>query len=246
VLLVGATSSVATDLARLLIPRGARFFLMARSREKLARLEAELGAAVLGAACLDFTALEATEQATAAALRAHGPFELAVVAHGDLGDQKLSEQDLAEATRIVAANFTSALAVLLPVSAELEARGHGQLVVITSVAGERGRPRNYTYGAAKGALSLYLEGLRSRLYGRVTVTTIKLGPVDTPMTRRHEKNRLFLSSPEAARGILRAIDARRGVAFVPGFFRWILWLVRALPEPLFQRVRAFSGPPDAP
>jgi decaprenylphospho-beta-D-erythro-pentofuranosid-2-ulose 2-reductase len=111
-----------------------------------------------------------------------------------------------------------------------------------SVAGDRGRPRNYTYGAAKGALTLYLQGLRSRLYPvGVAVTTLKLGPVDTPMTVDHAKNPLFTTPERLAPAIVRAIDRRAGEVYLPWYWRPILAVVRNTPEPLFQRLRFLSG-----
>ena len=98
----------------------------------------------------------------------------------------------------------------------MEASRGGRIGVITSVAGERGRPRNYTYGTAKGALNVYLQGLRSRLYDSgVSVTTLKLGPVDTPMTKDHAKHALFGKPSAVARGIVRALDARTPEAIRP-------------------------------
>jgi decaprenylphospho-beta-D-erythro-pentofuranosid-2-ulose 2-reductase len=130
----------------------------------------------------------------------------------------------------------------VPLANHFESARAGRLGVITSVAGERGRPRNYTYGASKGALNLYLQGLRSRLYpAGVTVTTLKLGPVETPMTVTHEKNALFALPGAVARRIASAIDAGRSEVFVPWYWWAIMLLVRHAPEPVFQRLRFLSG-----
>jgi short-subunit dehydrogenase len=110
------------------------------------------------------------------------------------------------------------------------------------VAGDRGRPRNYTYGTAKGALNVYLQGLRTRVWSRgVGVHTLKLGPVDTPMTATHEKTMLFARADRVAAGIVDAIDANRAEAYVPGYWRGIMAVVRNLPERVFQRLPALSG-----
>lgn len=243
VLVLGATSSVATDLCRLLQARGDQLTLVARNPEKLARIAADGGASVVRTAALDFTEHERLAELMRTLTR-EAAFDLVVVAHGELGDQRASERDFAEFERALHVNFSSVVAALLPIIEDFERRGAGHIAVIASVAGLRGRPRNYTYGAAKGALLLYLQGVRSRLWPRVAVTTILLGPVDTPMTTTHEKNWTFSSSERAARGILRAIERKAHDVFVPGWFRWIMLLVRALPEPLFQRVRALSAPPE--
>jgi decaprenylphospho-beta-D-erythro-pentofuranosid-2-ulose 2-reductase len=129
----------------------------------------------------------------------------------------------------------SVVALLVPLANVLESQRHGTVGVITSVAGERGRPRNYTYGAAKGGLNIYLQGLRSRLYrAHVRVVTLKLGPVDTPMTREHRKTLLFAQPDAVARDIVRALDAGASEAFVPAFWAAIMPVVKRTPERLFQ------------
>lgn len=241
VLILGATSAVAGEVARLLRGRGARLFLMARSSERLAALASELGPTVIGQHAVDFTDTKAMLAALRSALETLGTVDLALVAQGDLGDQAASERDFSEAERQIMVNYVGVVAQLTVLGPFFEAQGSGTIAVISSVAGERGRPRNYTYGSAKAGVTIYLQGLRSRLWPAVQVTTILLGPVDTPMTTSHEKNALFATRAEAARGILRAIEGRRGEAYVPGFWRWILLVVRLLPEGLFQRLPFLSG-----
>ena len=150
---------------------------------------------------------------------------------------------MAERERLQRRILTFAVvALLIPLANYFESAGAGHLAVLSSVAGERGRPRNYTYGAAKGALNVYLQGVRSRLWTRgVGVHTIKLGPVDTPMTRDHKKTLLFARAPRVAAAVVRAIDGRCGEAFVPGFWRGIMFVVRVLPELIFRRISALSG-----
>lgn len=240
-LIIGATSSVAAEVARLWAQGGHSLVLVGRNEEKLAALRAELGASVVGGRSFDFTQHRAVAETVEALLAEFGAFEVVLLAHGSLGDQLKSESDFDEAFEQVNVNFLSAVAWLIPLANRMEAAGRGQLAVITSVAGDRGRPRNYTYGASKGALTLYLQGLRSRLYPAVTVTTLKLGPVDTPMTVDHPKNATFISSQKAAHGIVRAIEGKKKEVYVPGFWRPVLWTVRAMPEALFQRLRFLSG-----
>ena len=165
-----------------------------------------------------------------------------LIAHGDLGDQARSERSFAEADAIFRTNFSSVVSLLIPIANQLQDQGQGQLGVITSVAGDRGRPRNYTYGAAKGALNVYLQGLRTRLYAAgVAVTTLKLGPVDTPMTEQHRKHLLFGNPEGVARDIVAAMDIRAAEAYVPSFWRIIMPIVRHTPERLFQRLSFLSG-----
>jgi short-subunit dehydrogenase len=242
VAIFGATSAIAAEIARIYAGRGARLYLVGRDPGKLRALVEARGDAVAGSREADFTAPGAAEAAVAAAIAALGGLDVAVIAHGWLGDQLTSERDGAEAERIIAANFTSVVALLVPLGNHFEAAGAGHIAVLGSVAGDRGRPRNYTYGAAKGALNIYLQGLRTRLWPRgVGVHTLKLGPVDTPMTATHAKNPLFARADAAAAGIVAAIDAGRAEAYVPWFWRFIMAVVRNLPELLLQRLRALSG-----
>jgi decaprenylphospho-beta-D-erythro-pentofuranosid-2-ulose 2-reductase len=242
VLILGATSAIAAAAARLYAGRGDRLHLVGRSAGKLEALRAQLAGAELSWACADFNDTAAAPAIIEEAIRALGTIDVVLVAHGYLGDQLGSERTFAEAELILRTNFLGVVALLIPLANHLEAAGHGRLGVITSVAGDRGRPRNFTYGAAKGGLGLYLQGLRSRLYpAGVTVTTLKLGPVDTPMTVDHRKNVLFARPDGVARTIVAAIDRGEGEAYVPRYWRAIMSVVRNAPEALFQRLRALSG-----
>lgn len=244
VIVFGATSAIAGHVIGQWAARGDRLHLVGRDPHKLAAVAAACaGAERVSTAVADLCVTERAEQVVAEAVAAlGGAVDVVLVAHGDLGDQLLSERDFAEAERIVRTNFLSVVALLVPLANVLERQRAGALAVITSVAGERGRPRNFTYGAAKGATNVYLQGLRSRLYpAGVQVTTLKLGPVDTPMTATHAKNAVFVSAERAARDIVRAIDRGAAEAFVPGFWRLIMWIVRNTPEALFQRLGFLSG-----
>lgn len=243
VLVLGATSAIAAEVALLHLGRGDRLHLVGRSAEKLAALVQRAGGGerVTTRQC-DFAKLEDDEDVVREAFEVLGGVDVALVAHGDLGDQLASERSFDEAERTLRANLLSAVALLVPLANRMEAAGHGRIGVITSVAGERGRPRNYTYGAAKGALNVYLQGLRSRLYpAGVSVTTLKLGPVDSPMTVDHKKHALFGKPDAVARGIVRAMDRRVPEAFVPSFWRVVMPIVRHTPEALFQRLGFLSA-----
>lgn len=237
--LFGATSAIAADVARCYASRNARLALIGRNGEKLSTLARELAAHVDSQHLADFTACDA-EALVANVARDLGGIDVAIVAHGDLGDQLASERHYAAAERIFSVNLLSVVALVIPLSNLLETQGHGHLAVLSSVAGERGRPRNYTYGAAKGALTTYMQGVRSRLWPRVQVHTLKLGPVDTPMTVAHPKNPLFASSQAVAHATVHAIDRGIGEAFVPWYWRPIMEAVERLPEPLFQRLKFLS------
>ena len=242
VLIFGATSAVAAEVAARYAARGDRLHLVGRNAEKLSELAARCGASAVTVQRADFSDLEQNQLIVERAIAELGRVDIVLIAHGDLGDQLASERSFAAAEAILRVNFTSVVSLLIPVANHLERVGAGRIAVITSVAAERGRPRNYTYGSAKGALNTYLQGLRSRLYpARVSVTTIKLGPVDTPMSRAHKKHALFAKPAPVARSIVRAIDAGVAEAYVPSFWRLAMPIVKNTPEWLFQRFAVLSG-----
>ncbi|HET7539534.1 MAG TPA: SDR family NAD(P)-dependent oxidoreductase [Polyangiaceae bacterium] len=242
VLIFGATSAVAAEVAVLCAKRGDRLHLVARNADKLAEVARRCAAAQVTTQAADFAALDQNERMVSEAIAALGQVDLALIAHGELGDQLATERHFADAEKILRVNFLSVVSILIPLANHLEQARGGTLGVITSVAGDRGRPRNYTYGAAKGALNTYLQGLRTRLYASgVAVTTLKLGPVDTPMTRDHKKHVLFGKPASVARSILQALDARVPEAYVPSFWRATMPIVKNTPEWLFQRLPFLSG-----
>jgi short-subunit dehydrogenase len=236
---LGATSGIARALARELAKRGHPVYLAGRDTEELARIQADLrlrtGATVwTGEFDADRADLHGVffEEARLACGRIEG----VVLAFGYLGDQREAEASRDEARRTIDSNFTNAASILLEAANYLEAEGQGWIVALSSVAGDRGRESNYVYGSAKAGLTAFLQGLRSRLYKQgVHVMTVKPGPVDTGMTFGMEKLPL-LAQPEAvAQAIVRALDRRRDVLYVPWPWRLIMGVLKALPEKHFKR-----------
>jgi short-subunit dehydrogenase len=242
VLVFGATSTIATEVAQIYAARGDRLHLVGRDPGKLARAVERCGAAEVSSQVADFSRLDDNAAVVREALTALGRCDLALIAHGDLIDQLATERDFAAAEASLRINLLSVVSLVVPLANHFELTRTGHLAVITSVAGDRGRPRNYTYGAAKGALTLYLQGVRSRLYSAgVHVSALKLGPVDTPMTTDHPKNALFATAQGAAQGIVRALDRRRVEAYIPWYWAGIMPIVKRLPEALFQKLPFLSG-----
>ena len=242
VLIVGATSSIAGEVAKIFASRGARLHLVARDAHKLEALIGSLSGAPVTSALADFDDLSRVAALVDDAARALGGFDVVLIAHGSLGDQAKTEQSFEAAEAIFRTNLLSVIAFLVPLANLMELQRAGSLGVITSVAGERGRPRNYTYGAAKGALNVYLQGLRSRLFGAgVRVVTLKLGPVDTPMTVSHAKNALFAQPATVAASIVSALEGGAAEAYVPSFWAAIMPLVKHAPERVFQLLPFLSG-----
>jgi decaprenylphospho-beta-D-erythro-pentofuranosid-2-ulose 2-reductase len=160
-----------------------------------------------------------------------------------LGDQQASEQDVPLAVQAFHSNALSVLALLTALAPRMQAQNSGQgsgcIAVISSVAGERGRPSNYHYGAAKAAVTAYCSGLRARLApSGVQVLTILPGFVDTPMTQGLALPALLLATPEqVAADITRAIERRHNTLYTPWFWRPIMGLIRLIPERVFKRLR---------
>lgn len=241
VLIFGATSRVAHEVARIYAGRGHRLALAGRDPHKLAAVVADLGEAVIDSASFDACDHAASERYIADAWTRCGGFDVTLIAHGWLGDQRRAESDGTHARAILEVNLASVVTQLVALQPRYAARGRGSIAVCSSVAAQRGRPRNFTYGAAKAGLDTYLEGLRSVLWPHVTVTTLHLGPVDSPMTADHDKNFSFSTATATAAGIVAAIDRKRSRAFVPGWWRAVMFVVRNLPEWAFQRLRFLSA-----
>jgi decaprenylphospho-beta-D-erythro-pentofuranosid-2-ulose 2-reductase len=242
ILILGATSAIASEVAAIYAQRGDRLLLVGRNLQKLRTLQTRLGLEASAVVQADFEDTDVCADVVERARQTLGGFDVALIAHGDLGDQLATEHSFADAERSLRVNFLSVVALLIPLANIMEQARSGTLGVITSVAGDRGRPRNYTYGTAKGALNIYLQGLRTRLYSAgVRVTTLKVGPVDTPMTATHAKHALFGKADHVATDIVRALDAGAAEAYVPAIWGAIMSVVKHTPEALFQKLPFLSG-----
>jgi len=241
VLVLGATSAIAQATVRLLAARGASLYLVGRNAANLdavAKDAATRGAAKVEQQALDLNDTAAHEALVERAAQALGGLDGALIAHGVLGEQKACERSWTEAEQVLRTNFLSAASLLTALANRFEAQQAGTLVVISSVAGDRGRQSNYVYGASKGALNVFLQGLRNRLArSGVAVVTVKPGFVDTPMTAHVPKNKLFASPEKVARGILRAADGRKNEVYVPGIWALIMLIIRTIPEGIFKKLK---------
>lgn len=247
IVIFGATSAIAQAAARQWVARGARLCLIGRNPAKLEAVAADLrvragpdGAARIHALQADLDELDRHDGLIAAAWQAlGGGIDVALIAHGSLPDQRACENDPALALRELHTNAVSAVQLASRLASRLATQRSGTIAAISSVAGDRGRQSNFVYGASKGMLSLYLQGLRNRLSPLgVHVLTIKPGFVDTPMTAAMDKKGpLWATADQVAGGIVRAVDRRRDVVYLPGFWRLVMALVRAVPERWFKRLK---------
>ena len=163
----------------------------------------------------------------------------AVVCHGFLPEQTQAQRDWELAHQTLDVNFISCVALLEPLMDRLESQQESFLAVVSSVAGDRGRQSNYIYGAAKGGLSVYLQGLRNRgTKSGVHVLTVKPGFVATAMTIGlvDPKSPLVAAPEKVARDIVRGIRKRKNVIYSRWFWRYIMLVIRVIPEWIFKRL----------
>jgi short-subunit dehydrogenase len=241
ILIVGATSAIAEATARRFAGADVKFLLAARNTERLARIAADLrlrGGGEVATTTFNAEDREAPARLVEAAKQALGHIDLALIAYGSLPDQRACERSAELTRQEIEANALSCVDLLTRLAPVFEQQGHGTLAAISSVAGDRGRQSNYVYGAAKGMVTIFMQGLRNRLDRKgVHVLTIKPGFVDTPMTAAFDKKGLLWATPEQiANGIYRAVEKRRDTVYLPWFWLFIMLVIRHIPERVFKRL----------
>ncbi len=243
VLVAGAGSTLARALAEGLADRGHGLVLAARDAAEAGRIAADLRLRFgVEAAALGFDARDAAATAALVSLAESAlPGSLAgvVVAFAAMPDQEEVERDGAAGLAMIDVNVRSTMALLEAAATLLKTRPGSFLCAFSSVAGDRGRRKNYAYGATKAALSTAMEGLSARLEpAGVTVLCVKPGPSDSAMTwGLVPSSSPLLARPETvARDVLRALSRKRSVVYTPWFWRPIMAVLRALPATLFRRL----------
>lgn len=241
IVIVGATSSIAEHCARLWAGRAAcEFVLVARDAGRAEQIADDLrvrGAASVrvvtggfqGAGPIADTVRQASE---------HGPPDIVLIAHGSLPEQSACQHDLALCEQALDVNGVSPALFAEGFAAGLFARGRGTLVLVGSVAGDRGRRSNYAYGAAKGLVARYAQGLQHRAAGTgVRIVLVKPGPTDTPMTAHLRAAGARLASVEAvARRIVEGAERGRPVVYAPARWALVMMVIRHLPRVVFDRM----------
>lgn len=238
--MLGATSGIAMATTRLLAEDGASLYLVGRNAEKLQAVAGDLksrGAAYIDICVLDLDDTSQHVKMLEDAVNSLGGLDMAYIAHGVLGDQQQAEEDYTVAEAILHTNFISVVSLLTWLANFFVGQQRGTLAVISSVAGDRGRKSNYVYGASKGALNVFLDGLRNRIDREgVNVLTIKPGPVQTAMTAHMPKAEKFASPQKVAVEILKAVAKRKDVVYVPGIWAIIMFVIRSIPESIFKKL----------
>jgi decaprenylphospho-beta-D-erythro-pentofuranosid-2-ulose 2-reductase len=241
VLVLGGGSEIALATARLLVERGARgVTLLGRHPEAMLAAAEPLRVAGADVAVARFDAADAdgSVRAIDEAFRVRGDFDVVLLAFGVLGDQARYEEDPALAARDTQVNVTGTVAGGLAVARALRTQGHGVLVVLSSVAGQRPRRTNFVYGAAKAAVDAFARGLDEALRGSgARVMTVRPGFVHTRMTTGLPAAPFSQSADQVAAAIVAGLDAGASVVWAPPALRWLFLVLRHLPQAVFRRLR---------
>ena len=241
ILVIGATSAIATACCRLWAEQGHEFFLVARDAEKLQQTAQDLearGAKSVNSFTMDVLDTPQHALMLQQCISTHRQIDIALVAHGTLPDQAACEQDAELALQEFSINGSSVISLLSLLAEQFTLQRCGSLAVISSVAGDRGRPSNYLYGSAKAAVSAFCEGMHARLFKiGVHVITIKPGFVDTPMTQGLTLPKALVVPPEyVAKQIVSAINNKKAVLYTPRFWALIMLIIRSIPNFIFKRL----------
>jgi len=243
VLVLGGGSDIGLAITRALVRRRARRVVLAgRAPADLKPAADELGA--LGAETVERVAFDALDPESHGAFvdsvfDHHGDIDLALVAFGVLGDQEESERNPAAALEVLRTNFVGAASVCLALARRLRAQGHGTLVVLSSVAGERVRAANFVYGASKAGLDGFCQGLGDALVGTgVRVLIVRPGFVPTKMTAGRNRAPFSTTPERVAEVVMRGLETGADVVWAPPVLRWVMAVARHLPRAVFRRLKA--------
>lgn len=238
-IILGASSSMAGPFIRALAEAGHGLILAGRDKADLAAIAAD--AKARGAGHVAQFALDVRDAASFRAILTHaegceGQLCCAVFV-GSMPDQSQIDAEPGLVSGVVTDSFSGPARFLQALAPMLESRGGGSIVGVGSVAGDRGRLGNYVYGAAKAGFATYLSGLRNRL-GRegVHVMTVKPGPVDTAMTWGLGPQPFMTTPDTVARDILKGLRKGRNVVYTAGIWRWVMLVIRMIPEPIFKKM----------
>lgn len=242
-IVVGGSSGIGEELVRQLVAGGCRVAAVARRAEELRRVaESTVNPPLVLAYSHDVTCVEETPALFQQICRDLGGLDLIVYAAGVMPRITPEEYNLEKDRLAIEINFLGAVAWLNQAAERFGRAGAGTIVGISSVAGDRGRGGYPVYGATKAALNAYLESIRNRV-GKVgvAVITVKPGPVATPMTQGMSGLAMVARPDEVALQILAAAARRARVVYVPGKWRLVMFIIRSIPSPLFQRMKKLNS-----
>jgi len=238
-LILGAASDIARATALAFAHDGWDLILAGREPETLDKIAADI--TLRSGRRVKTTAFDALRPEEHAAFWQGVEEETTALfcAIGLLGDQEQAQNDMGQAAAILRTNFTGLVPILSFAANSFERRGHGLIIAISSVAGDRGRASNYFYGSAKAGLTVFLAGLRHRLAKRgVTVITVKPGFVATAMTAGMGLPAKLTATPgQVAADIVKAARKKRNVIYSLWFWRYIMIIICHIPEGIFKKLK---------
>jgi decaprenylphospho-beta-D-erythro-pentofuranosid-2-ulose 2-reductase len=242
IVVIGATSAIAEHCARLWIKeKTVDLTLVGRDLGRLERVAADLRVrspqSVIRALVTDFIDPLAIRRLVDE-IMILGAIDIALIAHGSLPDQQMCEQDITLCHEALSINGISPVLFAQAFVGHMQQANHGTLAMIGSVAGDRGRKSNYVYGAAKGLVARYAQGLQHKLaYSKVKVVLVKPGPTDTPMTYHlKQKGQSLASASDVAQAIVNGIDSGKAVVYTPTKWFVIMMIIRHLPMHMFNKL----------
>ncbi|WP_306317671.1 MULTISPECIES: decaprenylphospho-beta-D-erythro-pentofuranosid-2-ulose 2-reductase [unclassified Streptomyces] len=238
-LVLGGTSEIALATARRLVARRTRtVWLAGRPSPALEAAAAQLRALGADTRTVAFDALDsASHEETLGKLFTDGDIDMVLLAFGILGDQARDEDDPMAAVRVAQTNYTGAVSASLVCARALQEQGHGSLVVLSSVAGERARRINFIYGSSKAGLDTFTQGLGDALHGTgVHVMVVRPGFVRSKMTAGLAEAPLTTTPEAVARAIETGLRRRSETVWVPGALRLVMSGLRHVPRPVFRRL----------
>ncbi len=241
VLVLGGGSEIALATVRRLVADRTRTVVLASRRPaKSADAVAELrtlGATTVEAVAFDAEDTASHERFAADMFARFGDIDVVLVAFGVLGDQTEAEADGAAAAAIVRTNYLGAVSVTVPIATHLREQGHGTIVALSSVAGERARRSNFVYGSSKAGFDAFFQGLGDSLVGSgVGVMIVRPGFVRTQMTAGLPAAPLATTAEAVAEAITRGLARGAEVIWVPPALRAVMTVLRHAPRPVFRRL----------
>jgi decaprenylphospho-beta-D-erythro-pentofuranosid-2-ulose 2-reductase len=241
VLVLGGGSDIARATCRELVSRRGRMFVLAARRpdelDTTTKELRDLGATTVDAVPFDAAAIDTHNAFVDEMFDRYGDFDLVLFAFGVLGDQAAADRGGSVAVDVVRTNYLGAVSLAVPIANRLAAQGHGTIVVLSSVAGERARRANFVYGSSKAGMDAFFQGLGDRLVGTgVEVMIVRPGFVHTKMTEGIEAAPLATTPEAVATAIVRGLERGAETIWVPPALRYVMSVLRHVPRPIFRKL----------
>lgn len=239
IIVFGATSAIAQEVCLCLAKENYNFILVARDKAKLEKVFEQVSAITNGFSdsfCFDFLDHKEIDKVVTQAKDKFKNNFILFIAHGFLEDKNSLE--MSQWLKSIEINFTSITIIILKFLELLKERPKSQVAIISSVAGLRGKSKNLIYSASKSAINTFIEGLRNRLHPfDVTVTDLRIGTINTPMTK-YSNNKFLIKEPaDIAQSIISSIRNRKYIAYIPWQWFYIMSVIRILPEYFYKRIK---------